>query len=85
MGVSDIFYFFLLGGGSPRRQEGGGGMPEGWISGGGGGSSRRKEAEEGVCGEFRGGGLNIFLRGLDSHQEKFDTQVATMLYAMQPG
>ena len=71
MDVSDIFHFFCSGeekgesealGGrffieNPRR----GGLPAGWGRGGAMG-------REGVCGEFGGGGLNIFLGGRNSHQ-----------------
>ena len=66
--VSDIFLlFFLVGGGrrggrffieNPRR---GGGLPGGW-------GPLPPRGWEGVCGEFGGGGLNIFFRGRNSHQ-----------------
>ena len=76
MFVSDIFYFFLLGGGEGgvrsagrgggrlllcKSQEGGGGSPT--LVGVGGARGR-----EGVCGEL-GGGLNIFFRGRNPHEE----------------
>ena len=41
-------------------------IPGGGVSRAGGGGGMR--GREGVCGEFGGGGLNIFFRGRNSHQ-----------------
>ena len=71
-----IFFIFSARGGEggPRRQKGGGRgqffieNPRRGVSqerGGGGGLKGR----EGVCGEW-GGGLNIFFRGRNAHQEE---------------
>ena len=77
MDVWDIFYFFLLGEGqgeseSPGRGGGrfflvkfpgkGGILPREGVGGGG---------QEGVCGEFWGGGeLDVFFRARNAHQDK---------------
>ena len=77
MDVSDIFYFFFFarGGGreSTRRQEGGGSIFKLKIPGGGGGGFQEgPRGWEVVCGELGnlgGGGLNIFFRGRNVHQD----------------
>ena len=73
--VSDIFYFFSARGGereSPRRREGGGGVDfieisKGALSrrGRGQGPGKVSAANWGIG----GGGLNIFFRGRNVHQE----------------
>ena len=68
------FLFFLLGGGEGRvRGAGKGGgrffieyPRRGGVSWAGGAGGSR--GQEGVCGEFGGGGLNIFFRGRNRHQ-----------------
>ena len=75
MDVSDIIYYFSAretGRGQSEALGGGGGdflskIPGGGVSWAGGGG-RRASGWEGVCGEFRGGGLNIFFRGRNVHQ-----------------
>ena len=75
MDVSDIFYFFSprgRGRGCPRRRDGGGGDfsmenprrgVSRWVGAGGRGAGRVFAENLG------GGGLNIFFRGRNAHQE----------------
>ena len=74
--VSDIFYFFLLGEGEGRVRGAGRGGRLIFIENPRRGVLQRGGAEApGGClrriGEFGGGGLNIFFRGRNVHQEKF--------------
>ena len=77
MDVSDIFFVFLLGGGEGGVRGAGRGRGTIFIENprrGGGGVSQARggrgaRGREGVCGEFGEGGLNIFFRGRNSHQE----------------
>ena len=71
---SDIFYFFLLGEAEGGVRGGGGGGVDFLLKIPGGGVSRRGGAEgPGGClqriWELGGGGLNIFFRGRNVHQE----------------
>ena len=76
--VSDIFYLFFSargrGRGSPRCWEGGGCDSLLKIPGGGGSHGRVGAGGRGAgrvfAGNWGGGGLNIFFRGRNSHQEK---------------
>ena len=74
--VPNIFYFFLLGGGEGGvwvdREGGGRFFFLLKIPGRGGGSPGQgggQGGREGVCRIFGGGGLNIFFRGRNAHQE----------------
>ena len=73
--VSDIFYFFCSGRGKGESEAPGGGGGIGFLLKipRGGGISRRGRGREGVCGELGyfggGGGLNIFFRARNVHQE----------------
>ena len=81
MDVSDIFYFFLLGGGERGVRGAGRGADDFLlkIPGGGGGSPGRVGAGGRGAGRVfagnLGGGLNIFFRGRNAHQDiLFTTQ-----------
>ena len=76
----DVFriFFFCSGRGKGKSEASGGGGLFLKIPGGGGVLQEGPRGREGVCGEFGnlggGGGLNIFFRGRNVHQDKRNLQ-----------